>query len=99
MIYETATLTIMPGRALAFEDAVAEAAPLFQKAPGALSFRLDRSIEAPLEYTLTVAWATVEDHTVGFRNSEAFSRWRELVGPHFAEAPKVKHLQHVYQGF
>lgn len=99
MIHETATLTIMPGRALAFEDAAAAAAPLFQKAPGALSFRLDRSIETPLEYTLTVAWATLEDHTVGFRNSEAFTKWRELVGPHFAEAPQVKHLEHVYLGF
>jgi heme-degrading monooxygenase HmoA len=99
MIQEIATLTIKPGAALAFEDAAAEAAPLFQKAPGALGFRLDRSIETPLEYTLTVAWATVEDHTVRFRNSEAFAKWRELVGPHFAEAPQVKHLEHVYLGF
>jgi heme-degrading monooxygenase HmoA len=99
MIQESATLTIKPGSAPAFEEAVAQAAPLFQKAPGALSFRLDRSIETPLEYTLTVSWATVEDHTVAFRNSEAFSKWRELVGPHFAEAPQVKHLEHVYLGF
>ncbi|MGG5754118.1 antibiotic biosynthesis monooxygenase family protein [Zafaria sp. Z1313] len=99
MIQEIATLTIKDGAARAFEGAVAEAAPLFQQAPGALSFRLDRSIETPLEYTLTVAWATVEDHTVGFRNSEAFAKWRELVGPHFAEAPQVKHLEHVYLGF
>ena len=99
MIQEIATLTIKPGSAPAFEEAVAQAVPLFQQAPGAQSFRLDRSIETPLEYTLTVAWATVEDHTVGFRNSEAFAKWRELVGPHFAEAPKVKHLKHVYLGF
>lgn len=99
MIQEIATLTIKPGSALAFEDAVAQAAPLFQKAQGALSLRLDRSIETPLEYILTVAWATVEDHTIGFRNSEAFTKWRELVGPHFAEAPKVKHLEHVYLAF
>ncbi len=99
MIYESATLTITPGSALAFEDAVAQAAPLFQKAPGALSFRLDRSIETPLEYTLTVGWATVEDHTIGFRNSEAFTKWRELVGPHFAQPPGVRHLEHVLVGF
>lgn len=99
MIQEIATLTIRPGNALAFEDAVAQAAPRFQKAPGALSFRLDRSIEIPLEYTLTVVWARLEDHTISFLNSEAFCKWRELVGPHFAEAPKVKHLEHVYLGF
>jgi hypothetical protein len=46
-----------------------------------------------------VAWATMEDHTVRFRNSEAFSKWREIVGPHFSKAPQVKHLEHVYLGF
>ncbi|WP_461189990.1 antibiotic biosynthesis monooxygenase family protein [Arthrobacter sp. Z4-13] len=99
MIHESATLTIKDGAASAFEAAVAEAVPLFQNAPGALSLRLDRSIENPREYTLTVAWATIEDHTIGFRSSAAFSKWRELVGPHFAEAPNVKHLEHIYLGF
>jgi heme-degrading monooxygenase HmoA len=99
MIFEAATLSITPGSEAAFEEAVAQAVPLFQQAPGALSFRLDRSVEIPHEYTLLVGWATVEDHTVGFRNSEAFARWRELVGPHFAEAPQVRHLENVYVGF
>lgn len=99
MIYETATLTIKPDSASAFEDAVAQAVPLFQSAPGALSFRLNRTIETPSEYVLSVGWATVEDHTVGFRNSEAFAKWRELVGPHFAEAPQVKHLAQIDVGF
>lgn len=99
MIQEIATLTIKPGSAPTFEEAVAQAVPLFQQAPGALSFRLDRFVETPSEYTLTVGWATLEDHTVGFRNSEAFTKWRELVGAHFAEAPQVKHLEHVYLGF
>lgn len=99
MIRENATLTVKPGSAIAFEGAVAEAVPLFQSAPGAVSFRLDRSIENPLEYTLTVGWETLEDHTVGFRNSEAFAQWRELVGPYFAGAPQVKHLENVHVGF
>jgi heme-degrading monooxygenase HmoA len=99
MIHEVVTLAITPGSENDFEAAAAQAVPYFQKAPGALSWRLDRSIENPSEYTLTVGWKTVEDHTVGFRNSEAFAKWRELVGPHFAQAPQVKHLQHTYTGF
>ena len=59
MIQEIATLTIKPGSETAFEQAVTRATPLFQQAPGALSLRLDRSIENPAEYTLTVAWATL----------------------------------------
>jgi heme-degrading monooxygenase HmoA len=99
MIHEIATLTIKPGSEKDFEEAAAQAVPYFQKAPGALSFRLDRTVENPSEYTLTVGWATVEDHTEGFRNSPGFTIWRELVSPHFAEAPRVKHLQHTYTGF
>lgn len=99
MIHEIATLTIEPGSESAFEEAVAQAAPIFQQAPGALSLRLDRSVENPSEYTLTVGWTTVEDHTAGFRESPAFAKWRELVGPYFATTPQVKHLKHVYLGF
>ncbi|MFF2345990.1 antibiotic biosynthesis monooxygenase family protein [Pseudarthrobacter sp. NPDC058119] len=99
MIQEVATLTITPGSEEDFEAAAAKAVPLFQKAPGALSWRLDRTIESPNEYTLTVGWATLEDHTVGFRESAEFQQWRELVGPHFAAPPQVKHVQHTYVGF
>lgn len=99
MIHEIATLTIKPGSEKAFEEAAAQAVPYFQQAPGALSFRLDRTVENPSEYTLTVGWATLEDHTVGFRNSPGFTKWRELVGPHFAQSPEVRHLEHVYIGF
>jgi heme-degrading monooxygenase HmoA len=99
MIHEIATLTIKPGSEKDFEEAAARAVPLFQQAPGALSFRLDRTVENPSEYTLIVGWRTVEDHTEAFRNSPAFAKWRELVSPHFAAPPQVKHLQHSYTGF
>lgn len=99
MIHEIATLTIEPGHEAAFEAAASQAISLFQKTPGALSFRLDRTIETPNEYTLTVGWETLEDHTIGFRESAAFQQWRNLVGPHFAAAPQVKHIQHTYLGF
>lgn len=99
MIQEIATLTIKPGSESDFEAAAAKAVPLFQKSSGALSFRLDRTIETPNEYTLTVGWATLENHTVGFRESIEFKQWRELIGPHLAAPPSVKHLQHAFQGF
>lgn len=99
MIFETALLRILPGATDDFEAAVAQAAPLFQKAEGTLSFRLDKRIEDPQEYVLTVGWTTVAAHTEGFRSSPAFAQWRELVGPYFAEAPEVHHTAHVYTGF
>ncbi|MEW1808756.1 antibiotic biosynthesis monooxygenase [Pseudarthrobacter sp. NPDC080039] len=99
MIHEIATLTIKPGAEADFEAAAAQAVPLFRKSTGALSFQLDRTIETPNEYTLTVGWATLEDHTVGFRDSSEFRQWRELITPYLAASPSVKHLQHVSRGF
>jgi quinol monooxygenase YgiN len=98
MIHEQATILVRSGSEVDFEAAVVEATPLF-RAQGALSLQLDRSVETPNEYTMTVGWARVEDHTVRFRESQAFLRWRELAGAYFAAAPKVKHLEHVYVGF
>lgn len=99
VVQEIATLTINPGSEADFEAAAAQAVPLFRKSPGALSFRLDRTIETPNEYILTVGWATLDDHIVGFRESPEFGQWRELIGPHLAAPPSVKHLQHALQGF
>ena len=54
---------------------------------------LHRSIEFPQRYWLFAKWDSVEDHTVGFRNSENFTKWRALVGPYFASPPQVEHTQ------
>lgn len=99
MIHEIACLTITPGSEAAFEAAVAQAMPLFQQASGALSLRLDRTIESPNEYILTVGWEKLEDHMVLFRASAEFQQWRAIVGPYFVSAPHVRHVQHAYLGF
>lgn len=99
MVLEHAEFDILPGREGAFEQGVAEAIPLFRAAEGCRSLSLCRVIEAPHRYRLVVAWDTVEAHTQGFRGSEAFSRWRELVGGCFAAPPRVDHVQEVLVGF
>jgi hypothetical protein len=35
----------------------------------------------------------VEDHMVGFRESELFTQWRGLIGPFFANPPEVTHWE------
>lgn len=91
MIREIATLEIQAGMEQAFEAAVAQAAPLFQGSDGCHSMALERSIEHPQRYFLRVEWATLEAHTEGFRNSPAFTEWRALVSPFFAQPPSVEH--------
>ncbi|NUL44539.1 antibiotic biosynthesis monooxygenase [Cellulosimicrobium funkei] len=99
MVYESALLRITPGHNQAFEAAAAQAAPLFQQADGALSFRLDQRVEDPNAYVLTVGWTTVTAHTGHFRSSPAFAQWRELVSPFFAADPEVHHTTHIHTGF
>lgn len=54
-----------PAPAPAFKEAVTQAVPLFQQTRHTQSSGWTSPLRHPLEYTLTVAWATVEDHTVG----------------------------------
>jgi quinol monooxygenase YgiN len=99
MIYEIAELYIKPDAHAAFQAGVAEAVPLFKAAKGCLSMRLDRDIETPDTYHLVIGWETLENHTVDFRGSEDFQRWRGLVGGFFAQTPKVEHFETVVAGF
>ncbi|MDQ1218009.1 cupin domain-containing protein [Microbacterium arborescens] len=99
IVTEVATITVLPGHEKAFEAAVAEAAPLFQRAGGARTLRLEGSAEHPLRYRLFVGWESVDDHMVGFRGSPAFGAWRELIGPHLDGAPEVEHLHNVLTAF
>ncbi len=45
-------------------------------------------LERPNVYMFTIDWETLEDHVVGFRESEQFTQWRTLIGPHF-DGPTV----------
>jgi heme-degrading monooxygenase HmoA len=76
MILESAVLDVKPGQAREFEAAFAKAAPIISASRGYLSHELKRCIENPNRYLLLVRWRTLEDHTVGFRQS--------------APAPKMK---------
>jgi heme-degrading monooxygenase HmoA len=99
MIFEIAAIRIKPDTQSAFEAAVATAVPLFKRAQGCLSMRLEHSIEHIDGYRLVVGWATLDDHIVHFRGSEDFQEWRRLVGPYFLAPPEVEHMDTVLTGF
>lgn len=89
-VVESVELHVAAGAEAAFEAAVAEAEPLFRDG-GATSFALSRQVEDPAHYRLLIGWRTLEDHTVGFRESDAFPAWRALVTPHLAQPPAATH--------
>jgi heme-degrading monooxygenase HmoA len=98
MILEHADIRIDPAKANAFEEAIERAArTVISNAKGFQGFKVNRSIESPGRYLLTIHWDTLEDHTVGFRESPAFAEWRAIVGPFFAAPPVVEHFELVSQ--
>jgi heme-degrading monooxygenase HmoA len=91
MILETAIFRIPDGAQARFEVAFQQAQQLLMAADGYLGHQLHRTVERADQYLLLVRWRDVEAHTEGFRKSEAFGRWRALIGPFFAEPPVVEH--------
>lgn len=92
MVLEHAVITIRPGTHQEFERALAEARRYIAAADGFRSLALHRGIEHEDEYVLLVEWDTLDDHLVGFRESEAFTAWRALIGPYFEAPPVGTHL-------
>ncbi|MDF3313509.1 antibiotic biosynthesis monooxygenase [Rhodococcus sp. T2V] len=99
MVWEIARLDIHEGHNKAFEAALTEAVPLFARAHGCRGMQVQHSTEHPQRYYLIVDWNTLEDHTVRFRESDDFARWRGLVGEHFAHPPVVEHTDRLDVGF
>jgi len=92
VITEHAILPVIAGQEVAFEAAFAEARPIISSMPGFVDLSLSRSIESPSEYLLLVRWQSLEDHTVGFRESVDYQRWRELLHHFYEPFPTVEHF-------
>lgn len=93
MILELADIRIAPGQQAAFDEAIQRGlTTVIQHAKGFQGFKVNKGIENPERYILQIFWETLEDHTVGFRESPAFAQWRAIVGPFFAAPPVVEHF-------
>lgn len=90
---ETAQLRIADGREEAFERALETAKAVLAQAPGFRAIHVHRGIERPDTFLLAIGWDTLEDHTVGFRESQLFAQWRGIISEFFAEPPQVEHWQ------
>lgn len=93
MILELADIRIQPGKQAEFDAAIQHGIDhIITKAKGYQGHQVQKGIEAPERYLLMVYWNTLENHTVDFRESPAFTEWRGIVGPYFASAPQVEHF-------
>jgi heme-degrading monooxygenase HmoA len=95
LILEAAVLQVIPGRDREFEAAFRQASPIIASMRGYSSHELQRCMETPGKYLLLVRWETVEDHTVGFRQSPAYQEWRRLLHHFYDPFPVVEHFEAV----
>ncbi len=91
MVIEMGVLNVRPGQAAAFEEALRAARPLIAATPGFISLNVHRCIETPNRYLLLVHWRALEDHTIGFRKSDRFPKWRELLHHFYDPPPVIEH--------
>ena len=95
VITEHALLPVIPGREDEFEIAFTEARSIITTMPGCRGLTLSRSIESPSMYLLLVEWEQLDDHTIGFRQSDQYQEWRILLHHFYEPFPLVEHFQTV----
>lgn len=92
MIKEIAKVEILPGQSADFLAAVNLAvAQVLATATGFVAFEVYKSVERENVFMFEIQWETLADHTIGFRESELFPKWRAIIGPYLASPPQVEH--------
>ena len=98
MVLEVALIDILPGQEDAFVAAYRQGHEIVASTPGCISVRMTRGVESPSRFVLLVEWERIEDHFTHFRATDRFTRWRALIGQHFAGPPLVEHYADVTPG-
>ena len=86
MIVEHAILHVKQGESAEFEAAMRAARELIAASPGFHSIEVRRGAEVVGTYLLRVEWSDIAAHRDGFRQSDRYARWRDLLH-HFYDSP------------
>lgn len=95
MILEVAILNVKPGLAADFEAAFAQAKPIISSMKGFVNLQLQKCLDNNHQYVLLVNWETLEDHTVGFRQSPEYLQWKALLHHFYDPFPTVEHYSSI----
>ncbi|RDW21068.1 antibiotic biosynthesis monooxygenase [Oceanobacillus arenosus] len=96
MILEAVMLQVKDGMEVEYEEAFRGASEIISSMKGYISHELQRCIELKGKYLLLVKWETVEDHTVGFRQSKEYQEWKKQLHKFYDPFPKVEHFEQVH---
>lgn len=93
MILEVATLQIKEGMSEAFEISFQKAEKIISSMNGYISHQFKKCVEQDNKYILLVNWETIEDHEVGFRQSDEYQEWKALLHHFYEPFPIVEHYR------
>jgi heme-degrading monooxygenase HmoA len=93
MILEVAILDVIHGRENEFQEVFTAASPIISSMPGYISHQLQHCLEKPNRFILLVQWGSIEAHTIGFRGSERYQEWKQLLHHFYDPFPTVEHYE------
>jgi len=96
MVLEVAVLDVLPGRGPSFRRDFNKAQQIICAMSGYIDHQLQRCIEKPDRYILLVNWESIEDHTIGFRQSAEYREWKKILHHHYDPFPVVEHYEAVF---
>lgn len=91
MILEVAILNVKKGLSEDFESNFKKAERIISSMNGYISHQLKKCLEQEDKYILLVNWETIEDHEIGFRKSDEYQQWKELLHHFYEPFPTVEH--------
>jgi heme-degrading monooxygenase HmoA len=95
MILEVAILNIIPSKSKSFITEFRKAGEIISSMKGYISHELQHCLENEFQYILLVKWETLEDHNVGFRQSEQYQEWKQLLHHFYEPFPIVEHYKKI----
>ncbi|MBP6387339.1 MAG: antibiotic biosynthesis monooxygenase [Pseudarcicella sp.] len=91
MILEIAEFDISSGKENLFAEASIKASKVIAQSKGFISVEFNQCLEKPTRFLAFIRWQTIEDHTIGFRESSLFIEWRAILSPFFNTVPVAMH--------
>jgi heme-degrading monooxygenase HmoA len=94
VILEHAILDVDPVDVDEYEAALKQALPFIAGTPGFINLEVRPCLEKPGRYLLLVQWRELEDHTEGFRDSDRYQVWKDMLHRFYNPFPLVEHFGH-----
>ncbi|PGM58806.1 antibiotic biosynthesis monooxygenase [Bacillus sp. AFS053548] len=95
MILEAVMLYVKEGMEEQYEEAFRGASKIISSMKGYVSHELQQCMEVKGKYLLLVQWETLEDHTIGFRQSCEYQDWKKQLHHFYDPFPTVEHFEMV----